>query len=162
MAVNKVVYGNTTLIDLTDTTATANKILRGYGAFGADGVWMDGTADPGGGGGGMNAQKNAEIYNTNQTAYTATGLTLTIAVSGTYDISWSGWRNATSNTFGSRLYINDEAYGTAVTTFTGTYGQTVHLEGVELSAGDEIEVRARARNTSYKMYVTNLCAIQTA
>lgn len=161
MAVNKVVYGNTTLIDLTGTTATANKILQGYGAYGKDGVWMNGTASSGGGGG-MNAQKNTDIYNTNQTSYTATGLTLTIAVTGTYDISWSGWRNATSNTFGSRLYINDVAYGTAVTTFTGTYGQTVHLEGVELSADDVIEVRARARNTSYKMYVTNLCAIQTA
>lgn len=48
MGVNKVIYNGSTLIDLTGTTATADKILSGYGAFGADGVWMDGTASGGG------------------------------------------------------------------------------------------------------------------
>ena len=44
MANNKVQLADgTTLIDLTGTTATADKILQGYGAFGANGVWMDGT-----------------------------------------------------------------------------------------------------------------------
>lgn len=43
MAINKVVYGNTTLIDITDTTATANTMLNGVGAYGANGVWMNGT-----------------------------------------------------------------------------------------------------------------------
>lgn len=46
--VNKVVFGTATLVDLTGTTATADKILQGYGAFGADGAWMDGTATGGG------------------------------------------------------------------------------------------------------------------
>jgi hypothetical protein len=50
--VNKVVFGSATLVDLTGTTATADKILQGYGAYGADGAWMDGTASGGGGGGG--------------------------------------------------------------------------------------------------------------
>lgn len=49
MAINKVVFGSTTLIDLTSTTATADKILSGYGAYGKDGVWIDGTATSGGG-----------------------------------------------------------------------------------------------------------------
>lgn len=49
MAVNKVIYGTTTLVDLTGTTATADKILQGYGAFGKDGQWMDGTATGGAG-----------------------------------------------------------------------------------------------------------------
>ena len=44
MAINKVVYGNTTLVDLTGTTATSDKILTGYGAYGKDGVWMNGSA----------------------------------------------------------------------------------------------------------------------
>ena len=44
MAINQIKYGNTTLIDLTGTTATADKILTGYGAYGKDGVWMDGSA----------------------------------------------------------------------------------------------------------------------
>ncbi len=43
--------GNTTVTftDVSDTTATADKILVGYGAFGSDGTWMDGTATGGGG-----------------------------------------------------------------------------------------------------------------
>lgn len=49
MAVNKVIYYNTTLIDLTNTTATADTILQGYGAYGKDGEWIDGTAKSGGG-----------------------------------------------------------------------------------------------------------------
>lgn len=44
---NKVVYNGNTLIDLTSTTATADKILTGFGAFGADGAWMNGTASGG-------------------------------------------------------------------------------------------------------------------
>lgn len=45
--VNKVVYGGTTIIDISDTTATSDKILSGYGAYGADGQWMNGTASSG-------------------------------------------------------------------------------------------------------------------
>lgn len=47
--VNKVVYGATTIIDISDTTATADKILQGYGCYGADGAWIDGTASSGSG-----------------------------------------------------------------------------------------------------------------
>lgn len=42
--VNKVVYGDTTLIDISDTTATADKIIQGYTAYGADGSKITGTA----------------------------------------------------------------------------------------------------------------------
>lgn len=48
MANNKVIINGNTIIDLTSTTATADKILTGYGAFGANGVWMNGTAASGG------------------------------------------------------------------------------------------------------------------
>lgn len=47
--VNKVVYGATTIIDISDTTATADKILQGYGCYGADGAWINGTAVAGSG-----------------------------------------------------------------------------------------------------------------
>ena len=42
--VNKVVLGNETLIDLTDATASADKILTGYTAYGSDGNKLSGTA----------------------------------------------------------------------------------------------------------------------
>lgn len=42
--VNKVIYGGQTLIDISDTTATADKILEGYTAYGANGQKITGTA----------------------------------------------------------------------------------------------------------------------
>ena len=49
MAVNKVQKSNgDVLIDISDTTATADKILTGYTAYGADGVKITGTASGGG------------------------------------------------------------------------------------------------------------------
>ena len=41
--VNKVVYGSTTLIDLTSDTVTADKILAGYTAHSATGASITGT-----------------------------------------------------------------------------------------------------------------------
>lgn len=45
MATNKVVYGNTVLIDLTADTVTADKILAKYTAHDASGVTITGTCD---------------------------------------------------------------------------------------------------------------------
>lgn len=43
--INKVVFGNTTLIDLTADTVTANKILASYTAHDASGASITGTCD---------------------------------------------------------------------------------------------------------------------
>ena len=43
MANNKVVYGNTTIMDITDTTATPNDVLPGVEFYGNDGVKRSGT-----------------------------------------------------------------------------------------------------------------------
>lgn len=43
MAINKVIYGGNTLIDLTDATAVANDVLSGKYFYGRDGVKTQGT-----------------------------------------------------------------------------------------------------------------------
>lgn len=150
--------GNSSVsLSATDSNFTAANIKSGVSIFG-----LTGTYEGSGSGGG----KNAQMYNgydyVTATSYTATDVTLTVAVSGTYDISWVGWRNTTSGTSGSQLYKNGTAYGSANTTFQGSYGQSVNLTGVSLNAGDVLVVRGRARSTSYRMYVANLVIVQTA
>lgn len=44
MGINKVIFDNTAIIDLTDATATAEKIIEGYTAYGKDGELITGVA----------------------------------------------------------------------------------------------------------------------
>lgn len=109
-----------------------------------------------------NVQGHHGTGSVSATAYTATGVKLTVAKTGTYKVSWMGARNTTSGTSGSQLYIDGAAYGSAVTTFTSNYAQSVVLTDVVLTAGQVVEVWARARSTSYVMLVGNLIIEQTA
>ena len=43
MGINKVQYGNTTLIDLTSDTVTADKLMQGYTAHDRTGALITGT-----------------------------------------------------------------------------------------------------------------------
>lgn len=96
------------------------------------------------------------------TSYTAvSGQELTVAVTGTYNVYWSGYRSSTGGTNGSQLYVGDSAYGSVNTTFSNNL-QTVKLTGVSLTKDQVVTVRARARGTSYYMYVSNLTIEQTA
>ena len=45
MAVNKVVSGNKTLIDISDSTVAPNKMLKGTVAYGANGEKVNGTIE---------------------------------------------------------------------------------------------------------------------
>lgn len=109
-----------------------------------------------GGGSSKNVQGYLGYASVSATSYTATAVKLTVAKTGTYKVSWMGWRSTNSGTSGSQLYINNSAYGSANTSFLNTYGHSVVLNNVSLTAGQEIVVRARARSTSYVMAVGNL------
>lgn len=114
----------------------------------------------GGGGDSKNVQVAPGVDRVATTSYTAVnGQTLTVAKTGTYHVYWVGFRSSTSGTNGSQLYIGSTAYGSAQTTFTNN-GQAVHLSGVSLTQGQTISVRARARTTSYYMYVGNLTIVE--
>ena len=43
MAVNKVIFGDTTLVDMTDATAIASDLVKGKTAYAADGTKLNGT-----------------------------------------------------------------------------------------------------------------------
>ena len=43
MAISKITVNGVSNLDVTATTATADKILTGYGCVGANGVWVDGS-----------------------------------------------------------------------------------------------------------------------
>lgn len=82
---NKVVYNGNTLIDLTDATATADKILEGYTAYGASGQKLTGTAT----GGGVIIEDTTDSHGgTIRTITTQNVITLgpkSITSNGTYD-----------------------------------------------------------------------------
>ena len=84
--VNKVIYGGATLIDLTSTTATASTIMSGFGAFGADGAWIDGTAT-GGGAGVVYQDENGYIVIDDAEPYDRT---ISITSNGTYNVAGYG------------------------------------------------------------------------
>lgn len=152
--------GTATFTDVTDTTAAAGDVASGKYFYTAAGVKTQGTAS-GGGGGGMNAQTAQSTSRSTSTTYTEL-ITLTCAVSGTYDVYWSTFRSSTSGTWGSQLYIADTAYGSAKTGSWSNHIQNIHLTGVHITAGQEVAVRARSRGSSYYAYVGTLTIIQTA
>lgn len=139
-----------------DSNLIAGNIKKDVSIFG-----ITGSYEASGG-----SSKNIQYYRGGarvaSTSYTATAVTLTVAVSGTYTITWSGFRSTTSGTSGSQLYKNGSALGSAYTTFTDSYWQTPQLTNQSLSAGDVLVVRARSRSTSYYMCVANLIIEQTA
>lgn len=115
---------------------------------------------------GMNVQAYSGYDTVSSTSYTATDVTITVAKTGIYNVSWDGWRNTNSGTSGSQLYRTRNgsatAVGSATTTFLNTYGHHVSLTNQSFQEGDVLTVRARARSTSYVMGVGNLVIIQTA
>ena len=87
--------------------------------------------------------------------YIATPLTLRIAKTGRYNVSWVGWRSTSSSTMGSKLYINNDPQA-AKQNFTNTYGQHVLMENLYLTENDTLTVYAMSGSSSNVMWVANL------
>lgn len=157
MAHNKVIFDGTTLIDLTGDTATASDVASGKTFHLANGNSATGTAT----GSALNFQVSDASARRASTSYGEV-LSLACSVTGTYTIYYCASRTTTSGTSGTRLYINGSAYASAVTTWDNSYFQTQKYTGVELSAGDEVQVYARSRSNSYYVCVGNITLEQTA
>ncbi len=112
--------------------------------------------------GGLNWQIDNTNHRIGSTSYIETGLTLTVAVTGTYNVYWSANRTTTSGTSGTQLYVNDTARGSAQTTWQNSYIQTPKITGISLSAGDVLTIGARSRASNYYVCVGNLVIEQTS
>lgn len=133
-----------------DADLVAGNIKKDVEIFGVTGTYE------GGGGGNKNIQVCSDYETVKSESYTATDVKLTVAKTGTYTVSWTGWRTTSSGTNGSQLYIDGTAYGSAQTSFLNTYGHYVKLTNVSLTQGQEIVIWARSRGTTYNMGVANL------
>lgn len=161
ISANQYLTGAQTIKAVTTTNLTAANIKSGVVVQVGDSADSDrvlsvtGTYE-GGGGSDKNVQAYRGYATVTSTSYTATAVTLTVAKTGTYNVSWMGYRNTNSGTSGSQLYVNGTARGSATTTFVNTYGHSVSLTNQSFNQGDVLVVRARARSTSYVMGVGNL------
>ena len=111
--------------------------------------------------------KNVQIDNANYritgTTYVDTGATLTVAVTGTYDIYWQASRSSTqSGTNGTQLYNGSTAVGSAFEEWENNYAQTPHLSGVSLTKNDVLHIYARSSANGRYVCVGNLIIVQSA
>lgn len=112
MAVNKVVYGTTVLVDLTKDTVTPDKLLNGATAHDASGEPITGTLEAGSGG---SSDNNCEAYH-----ITSASAKLNFKTSGTVKV-W-GYGSKRSNylttlyAFVGDYYYVSSTYGTPTKT----------------------------------------------
>lgn len=156
MAVNKVVYGATVLVDLTQDTATEEDVSAGKTFHLATGEQATGVAPAA-----MNVQIAQSTTRIANSSYTK-ACSLKCSKTGTYDVYWDCFRSTTGGTSGSQLHIGSSAHGSANTAFTNNI-QTNHVTGVSISANQEVSVYARSRSSNgYYAYVGTLAIFQTA
>lgn len=146
--------GTATFTDVSDTTAAASDVASGKYFYTSAGVRTQGTSS---GGGGSSKAVQAYIGQASRTAnsYGATTVTLTVAKTGRYKVSWTAWRSSSSGTMGTNLHVNSTT-GTNQQTFTGTYGQRIELTNQNYNAGDVLTLYATSGSTSRTIYVANL------
>lgn len=150
--------GNAQFFDVSDTTAAAADVATGKYFYTAAGVRTQGT-NSGGGGTSKNAQTAQSTSRSTSTTYTEV-ISLTCTKAGTYHVYWSTFRSSTSGTWGSQLYLNDTAYGSAQTGSWSNHIQNIHLTNVQIDENEEVAVRVRSRGSSYYGYVGTLTIIE--
>lgn len=146
--------GTATFTDVTDTTAAASDVASGKYFYTSAGVRTQGTSS-GGGGSSKNVQAYLGYASRTANSYGATTVTLKVAKTGTYKISWCAWRGSSSGTMGTNLHIGSSS-GTNQQTWTGTYGQCIILENQSLTADTTLTLYATSGSNSRTIYVGNL------
>lgn len=150
--------GQARFTDTTPTTAVESDVASGKVFIKADGSQATGTAS-GGGGESKNGQTAQSTSRSTSSSYTEV-ISLTCEKSGTYDVYWSTFRSSTSGTWGSQLYLDNTAYGSAQTGSWSNHIQNIHLSNVQIDADEEVAVRVRSRGSNYYGYVGTLTIIE--
>ena len=122
MGINKVQYGNTVLIDLTDTTAVASDVLAGKYFYGKDGVKTLGT---GTGGGSVTQDQDGYIV------LPSTGGGSPSATQHTIYFEFTDSTDATINAWYDSSFISDAIRATEPTTYGQKTVDSASLDGVE-------------------------------
>lgn len=148
----------------TAVTVSASELVSGSETKTANGTYdvtnlQTLVVNVSGGGSSKNAQTAQSTTRSTSTTYTEV-ITLTCTKAGKYHVYWSTFRSSTSGTWGSQLYINDNAYGTAQTGSWSNHIQNIHLSNVQISANAEVAVRVRSRGSNYYGYVGTLTIIE--
>lgn len=100
-------------------------------------------------------QVNSDAASVHYNGYTDTGLSLTVAKAGTYNVSWTAWRSSSTGTMGTNLHVNANS-GTNQQTWTNTYGQHIVLNNQTYAKDDVLTLYATSGNTSRYCWVSNL------
>lgn len=124
----------------------------------------------GGGGGGLPAQIVAgdtpvlmsSTYSVmcTKSSMTATGMSITVPVAGTYRFRWYAAKltdSGLSGTYATRLYKNGTAQGSSQS-LSGDNGYSSCSIDLACAAGDNVEVYGQCRGTNYPIAVGNLVA----
>ncbi len=122
MGINKVQYGNTVLIDLTDTTAVASDVLAGKYFYGKDGVKTLGT---GTGGGSVTQDQDGYII-----LPSTGGGGSPSATQHTIYFEFSDSTDATINAWYDSSFISDAITATTPTTYGQKTVTLAQLDGV--------------------------------
>ena len=154
--------GTQTIHGVSQTNLSAENIKSGTTISISNGngnIWSVLGTYSGGGGSSKNAQTAQSTTRSTSSTYTEV-ISLTCSKTGTYNVYWSTFRSSTSGTWGSQLYINDTAHGSAQTGSWSNHIQNIHLTNVSLTANDDVAVRVRTRGSNYYGYVGTLTIIE--
>lgn len=143
----------------TGVTVSASELVSGSETKTANGTYdvtnLETLVVNVSGGSSKNIQVNSGSASVRTNGYTSTGLSLTVAKTGTYKVSWTAWRSSSSGTMGTNLHRNSTT-GTNQQTWTNTYGQHIVLNNQSYNAGDVLTLYATAGSTSRYCWVSNL------
>jgi hypothetical protein len=131
MAVNKVVYGGKTVIDLTADTVTSDTLAKGTTAHNAKGEQITGTMESGGGGGGGASVETCTV--TVSTEFTILWAASSRLVDGVISGEFIG------GIFDNTITIDNVVRGSIITVYgSGLYGieatnaELLHSSSAEL------------------------------